>query len=376
MKFNPYAKIAEKVKVFDKKTNEPFNPYDFGRTATGAISRSAKSKVFTDSGELNASSKKDALEKIRGLLDGQSSGEFQVEARANTLKTAGGDSDAIIRQAMSDPNSPEFAKAGQQLLMPIKEVIDYETITRKLWVPRSVKQGVVVRYDKDVYVTGWSIAEDGQTPISQVEGAYVYPADLQVTAYPSIELKDVYRAQYDILARAQERARQEIEHQEDLAAVNLLRAGGATENPLTLFPTLNIGAFESLRYQIERHRLICSAFLIHRREMSDIVNTVRSQVDPVTQRELVMAGFIGSILNAMIVTTAGTNNQFQVLDPGEVIAVTLPEYLGGLAVRVDLMSEPVTRMHEGIPQRGWFWYEMFALCLINSKGVALGQKTT
>jgi hypothetical protein len=88
-----------------------------------------------------------------------------------------------------------------------------------------------------------------------------------------------------------------------------------------------------------------------------------------------MAGFIGSILNAMIVTTAGTNNQFNVLDPGEVIAVTLPEYLGGMAIRVDLMSEPVTLMHTGIPQRGWFWYELISLALINPRGVSLGQKT-
>jgi len=373
MKHNPYAKLAEKVQVFDKKTNEPFNPYAFGKTRTGAIAKSATEKTFTDSGELNATSKQDALEKIRGLIDGASNGEFQIEARQRL--SAGLDQEALVRQAMSDPNSSEFSKAGQALLMPIKEVIDYETITRKLWVPRTVKQGEVVRYDKDVYVQGWSIAEDGQTPISQVEGKYVYPPDIQVTAYPSIELKDIYRAQYDILARAQDRAKQEIEHQEDLAAVNLLRAGGNAENPTSFFATLNIAAFEALRYQIERHRLVCNAFLIHRQELSDIVNTVRGEVDPVTQRELVMAGFIGSILNSMIITTAGTNNQFNVLDPGEVIAVTLPEYLGGMAIRVDLMSEPVTLMHTGIPQRGWFWYEMFSLALVNPRGVALGQKT-
>jgi len=252
-------------------------------------------------------------------------------------------------------------------------VIDYEGLARKVFAPRTVKAGEVVRYDKDVYVQGWVIAEDGQTPQSVVEGKYVYPPEFEVTSYPSLEIKDKYRAQYDILARIQDRARMSIEYQEDLALMNLLQAGANQVNTTTLFATLNLAALESIRYQIERHRLICDKFIIHRQEVSDLVNTVSAQVDPVTQRELIMAGFIGTILNAQIITTAGTQT-FEILQPGQVKAVTAPEYLGGMPIRVELFSEPVNEFMLGKPRQGWFWYELISQVLVNAAGVSVGQR--
>ena len=171
----------------------------------------------------------------------------------------------------------------------------------------------------------------------------------------------------------QDRARQDIEHKEDLAAINLLQAGGNAVNNTSFFATLNLAAFEAMRYQIERHRLICDKFIIHRQEVSDLVNQVRTEVDPVTQRELIMAGYIGHILNADIITTAGTNT-YEILDPGEVVTVAAPEYLGGMPVRVELFSEPLNEFVNGKPRQGWFWYELISMVLINAAGVSLGQK--
>jgi len=100
-----------------------------------------------------------------------------------------------------------------------------------------------------------------------------------------------------------------------------------------------------------------------------------NNVDPVTTRELVMAGYIGSILNALIITTAGTNT-YEILQPGEVLACTVPEYLGGMPVRVELFSEPVNEFMTGLPRQGWFWYELISQVLANPAGVSYGQKTT
>ena len=104
-----------------------------------------------------------------------------------------------------------------------------------------------------------------------------------------------------------------------------------------------------------------------------MVNTVSAQVDPVTQRELIMAGFIGTILNAQIITTAGTQT-FEILQPGQVKAVTAPEYLGGMPIRVELFSEPVNEFMLGKPRQGWFWYELISQVLVNAAGVSVGQR--
>ena len=375
MKFNPYTKKASGGPTIDRKTGEEFNPLNIGKTRTGAVSRSASERMFNAKDELNASNKVEALNQIKHLLDGMADGTYDV---ARTASYAGEgvtpqESDAILREAFSDPSSEGFRQVGQGLLNPIKEVIDYEGLARKVFAPRTVKAGEVVRYDKDVYVQGWVIAEDGQTPQSVAEGKYIYPPEFEVTAYPSLEIKDKYRAQYDILARIQDRARMSIEYQEDLALMNLLQAGANQVNTTTLFATLNLAALESIRYQIERHRLICDKYIIHRQEVSDLVNTVSQQVDPVTQRELIMAGFIGTILNAQIITTAGTQT-FEILQPGQVKAVTAPEYLGGMPIRVELFSEPVNEFMLGKPRQGWYWYELISQVLVNAAGVSVGQR--
>lgn len=370
---NPYS--AKGVESYDRKTGEPFNPVNFGRAGrSGSRKKASSEKLWNNKGEVNASSKLDVLDKIKGLLDGMADGDYDVVNRTAAMDDA--QSDAILRQAFSDPSTEGFKQVGQALLNPIKEVIDYEGVMRKIWAPRSVKQGEVIRYDKDVFVVAHVIGEDGMTPQSVVEGKYIYPPEFEVSAYPSIELKDQYRAQYDILARAQDKARQGIEYKEDLASINLLRAGGNIKNNTTFSASFNLAAIESLKYQIERHRLICDKMIINRQEVSDMVNTMSPLVvDPVTRRELMMAGFLGTVLNVMIITTAGTNPyNYEILPAGEAIAVTAPEYLGGLAVRVELMSEPVTEFHEGRPRRGWYWWEMMALALIVPSGVALWHK--
>jgi len=381
-KMNPYLKAASKLRTVDSNAGEEFNPMSFGRQGrSGNRKVSSNERMFDNKGEINASDNAEVLDKIKGLLDGASDGTFDVQqvavhSKHASLKVDAADKDALVQMAMSDPTSEGFARCGQALLNPIKEVIDFEGMTRKVWYPRDVKPGEVVRYDKDPYVVGWQIAEDGQTPESQVEGKYIYPPEFEVSTFPLLELKDISRAQFNILERTQDRARQAIEYQEDLAGLTLLQNAGTTENDITYFATCNISALESIRYQVERHRLILDKFIVHRQEISDFVTTISQQVDPVTQRELIMGGFVGIILNAMVITTAGTNNRFQLLNPGEVIGVTQPEYLGGFGVRQELISEPVTQFNEGKPRRGWYYYELCFLGLGHSAGVALGQKTS
>lgn len=355
---NPYKKSQFNVKNFGSADKH------------GHRNVSSKENVFNDKGELNADNKAEAFDKIAALLNGYGQDQQKTaDSNAFTDEEAFG----LVREAFADPTGEGFKMLGQGLLNPIKEVIDYEGLARKVWAPRTVKAGEVIRYDKDPFVVAWQIAEDGQTPQSVVEGRYIYPSEFEVTCFPSIEIKDQFRAQFDILARMQDRARQAIEKSEDTAMVNILQAGGNQANPTTFFASLNLSALESMRYQIERHRLVCDKFIINRQEVSDLVTVLSTQVDPVTQRELIMGGYVGTVLNADIITTAGTNT-FEILDPGDVIAVTKPEFLGGMPIRVELQSEPISEAVNSLPRKGFFFYELLSMVLINPAGVALGSK--
>src|SRR5690606_10080867 len=143
---------------------------------------------------------------------------------------------------------------------------------------------------------------------SRVYGKYVTPSEFKITSFPTVDIEDIYQMNYDVLDRAQDTARQEIELEEDKRGLALIDRAARTVNAETIFSTLNIAALEDIRYQVERHRLVVDKFLINRAEVSDIVKMATGSagagaghVDPVTERELILAGYVGNVLNAQII---------------------------------------------------------------------------
>lgn len=184
---------------------------------------------------------------------------------------------------------------------------------------------------------------------------------------------------FDVLDRAQDTARQEIELEEDKRALSLVDKSATTVNAVTIFSTLGVAALEDIRYQVERHRLVVEKFLINRRELTDLIKTAvglgasSQHVDPVTERELILAGYVGNVLNAQIITAAGTGVE-EVVPAGTVYAVTGSEYMGEMGVRVELFSEPFNKFANRELVKGWAFGEIIGFAIPNSRSVAKGTK--
>lgn len=370
---NPYRKTA---KLQPKVAMEDYNPKAFGGTTDTSGSVAGDTGIFDNKGELNAYDKKDALKQIAYLLQDVVKSE---PAPTKSLKKESSVSKEAKREAIlaafKDPTGEGFAMVGAELLAPIKELVDYESWTRKLLRVRPLAQGELFRITKDVaYQTiAWVVGQDGQTPESRVYGKYTIPPEFKITAFPSIDIADIYQMQYDGLDRAQDLARQDIERKEDQALISALDNASTTFNDVTNFSSLGLTAFEDIRYQVEQHRLVVDKFLINRQELSDIVTTMSAAVDPVTERELILAGYIGNILNSQIITSAGTG-VFEVVPAGSVYAVPAPEYLGDMGIRVDLFSEPFNQYANQLTVKGWAFMEILGIGLPNSRAVAKGVK--
>lgn len=365
---NPYRKTAKHVAA----DGSAYNPAAFGGIkGDGSIAKSA-GKAFDSNGQVNAYDKKDALnqtinayqsavaDSAKGNIKKESAIERQAKAEA-------------IQAALNDTEG--FKMVGSELLAPIKEIIDYESWSRKLLRVRPLAQGEQFRITKDVakQVTAWMVGQDGQTPVSQVTGKYIMPSEFKITSFVDIDITDIYQMQYDGLDRAQDFARQDIERQEDKALVAALEAAAGTSNDVTYFASLGLTAFADIMYQVEKNRLMVDKFLISRAELVDIQTTMSAGVDPVTERELILSGYIGNIYNAQIITSAGTNT-FEVVPNGVVYAVTAPEYLGDFGIRIDLFSEPFNNYVIGQTRKGWAFIEQIGIGLPNSFAIAKGSK--
>lgn len=385
MKRNPYKQVlqgaptntrlasSKQEKLFDEGGS--YNPAAFGgRDAIGRAVPSAQNRIFNKEGTLNANSKEDALVQIAHLLQNVAPSATNRKAFDRSASHNGMTKEErreVLAAAMSDTEG--FAVLGQELLLPIKDIVDYEGWARKVYRVRPLAQGELFRIAKDVRATAWLIGQDGQTIESRLSGKYVQPSEFKVASFPTVDISDIYQMNYDVLDRAQDTARQEIELEEDKRALALIDIAARTANPVTTFATLGVAAFEDVRAAVEVNRLVVEKFLINRRELSDVIKTMSSQVDPVTERELILAGYIGNFLNAQIVTAAGTGVQ-EVVPAGTFYAVTGPEYLGEMGVRIELFSEPFNKYAFGETVKGWAFMEQIGFAVVNPRAVAVGEK--
>lgn len=379
------APVTTKVKVASAQAEElagdngEFNPPSFSghRDTIQAALGKTRDRMFTAGGELNAYDKKDALTQIAHLLQTvtkKADGSLYREASSMNAD----DRRKVLAAALKDPSQEGFAIVGQELLLPIKDIIDYEGWVRKIFRVRPLAQGELFRVAKDVRATAWTIGQDGQGIESRLTGKYVTPSEFKIASFPTVDIQDIYQMNFDVLDRAQDTARQEIELEEDKRGLSLLDRASTTVNAETVFTTLGPSALEDIRLQVERHRLQVDKFLINRRELSDLIKTAvglngAQTVDPVTQRELILAGYVGNILNCQIITAAGTGVQ-EVVPAGTVFACTSSEYMGEMGVRVELFSEPFNKYSQREMVKGWAFGEIVGFVLPNSRAVAKGRK--
>jgi len=337
----------------------------------GAVGTSKVARMFNAAGQLNAYDKKDALVQAAHLLQGNIAKTAGAEiAPEGMSKEARRD---VLAAAMKDPTGEGFALVGQELLLPIKALIDYEGFIRKMLRVRPLGQAELFRIAKDVRATAFVVGQDGQSIESRLFGKYIQPSEFKITSFPAVDIEDIYHMNFDVLDRAQDTARQEIERKEDQAGIDIIDRAATAVNDVTAFSTLNISALEDVRFQVERHRLIVEKFAINRAELSDVVKTMSTQVDPVTERELLLAGYIGNILNAQIITSAGTGVQ-EVIPAGTFYAMTGAEYLGEMGIRIELFSEPYNRFVSQEMVKGWALCEMVGFGIPSAAAVAKGMK--
>jgi len=368
-------RFASKRDERNFQPNGEFNPqgYDHNSVRTAAKTNLENRRMFDRQGHINASDSKDALVQIQHLLS--------TMKGASDLSTHPADEDMmdkearrdVLAAAMSDPSGEGFRIVGQELALPIKAILDYEGFARKIFRVRNLAQGELFRVPLDIRSTAWVLGQDGMAPRSVTKTKWLVPDETKIASFPVIDISDIYQMNFDVLDRMQDTARQEIELQEDKRAIAILDTASQTENTVTTFASLGIGAFEDIKFQVEQHRLMAEKFFINRQEVSDIVKTMSTAVDPVTERELILAGYIGNVLNCSIFTAAGTGQQ-EVIPAGEVFCTTGEDYLGELGVRFELFSEPFNEYPNQRLTKGWAFAEQLGYVVANSKSVSKGTK--
>jgi hypothetical protein len=338
------------------------------------------SNIFNTQGELSAGNVKDALSKIvkyASIID-----ELSPSSSSLTESPSFSESqrDEMIHQALSTTEGK--IALGQAMANPIRRNLDYQGVGRKALVVDPLPQGALPIYDRDIDVSAVVISSNGSVPESRVFGDRVSVPEFEVVSNPTVRIAEVKRRRFNVIDRAQQKARQEIQAQEDanvFAALDFAsdaaRGGENTlqtlDNGVTTTELAKIGLL-NLKRQIDRWDNVTAKYFMNINEFTDILNwesagaAGASQVDPVTQRELLQTGLYGHIFGADIIVS-------KIVPPKQVFAAADPEFVGVMPVRQDIEVLPADEPKQ--LKLGWVVSEIIGIGIVNPRGVASGYVT-
>lgn len=268
--------------------------------------------------------------------------------------------EALIAQALETPEGR--VALAQAMVEPIRRALEYQAVGRKLLMVDELPQGALPRYERDVRSKARVIARRGGVPDEIQEGEEVMVPTFEIATYPQVRLSEIKARRFYIVDRAQIKAKEAIQKEED---TNIFRALLASVNGAhTVTATggaLSLTALNQAFATIESHDLTVAKVIMHAQRYADVRAWGKTVYDEATQREVLTSGLFGHIWTADIHVSSRM--------PTTTVLLTAPaDYVGALPIRQDITVIPADD-----PRRlrlGWVIYEEIGIVVINDYAVA------
>lgn len=342
--------------------------------------------MFNQNGQLNAYDRADALTQLvryaQVLSNNQGQPMSTMPGTAAQEPTASDEQrEALLRQALLTQEGK--VALGQAMANPIRRNLDYQGVGRKAIIVDPLPQGALPVYDKDIDVQAAVIASNGSTPESRVHGDRVTVPELEIVSNPTVRIAEVKRRRFNVIDRAQQKARQEIQAQEDaniFAALDFASGnadGFGGENTRQGFnngATLEMIDLLNIKKQVDRWDLVTTKYFMNITQFTDILgwaynagagattnNNQYGGFDPVTTREVLQTGLYGHIWGADIIVS-------KIVTDGTVYGCAEPEFVGVFPIRQDIEVLPADEPKQ--LKLGWVVNEIVGIAIVNPRGVA------
>jgi HK97 family phage major capsid protein len=276
--------------------------------------------------------------------------------------------EAVINKLLQTTEGKMKLAASMQ--NPLRERLDYEGVFRRAVVVDPLPPGALPYYDKDINVPAIVIAEEGKTPETIIKGKRILIPLFELGSNPKIPFTQVKERRYNLIDRAQDKAKQEIQAAEDDLGFSAFDVALAQVDPITGLPfNATIGAAGSLDRdaladgfaEVEKHDLRIARMFMNARDYSDIRKWGRDQLDPVTQRSLFNTGLQAMIWGAEIIVS-------RVVPVGTVYVCAEEKFLGIMPQRIDITVLPADDPDARLV--GWSIFEQIGIGVWNPRAIS------
>jgi len=268
----------------------------------------------------------------------------------------------LIAQAMDTPEGR--VALAQAMVEPIRRALEYQAVGRKLLMVDELPQGAYARYEKDVRATAWVIARRGAVPDNVVEGEEILVPTFEIAVNPTVRISEVKARRFYIVDRAQIKAKEAIQKEEDsniFAAINAAVAGVAASLIVSTGGALSIHALNQAFAAVESHDMTVGKVVCHALRYADIRAWGQTVFDQATMKEVLTTGLFGHIFTADIHVSSRVPTTY-------VFVMAPAEYVGAFPVRQDITVLPADDPKK--LRLGWVVYEEVGVVIVNDYAIA------
>lgn len=339
------------------------------------------STLFNKQGDLNAGSLRDALSqlvKYASIIEETQSANQNLAGRPSFNDEQ---RDELIKRALTSEEGK--IALGQAMANPIRRNLDYMGIGRKVLVVDPLPQGALPVYDRDIDVAASVVSSNGAAPESRVFGDRVTIPEFEIVSNPTVRIAEVKRRRFNVIDRAQQKARQEIQAQEDAnifatldyasdntkGGENTLVSNTANGRLAAADGHLHKAHLAEIKTQVDRWDLVTTKFLMNILQFNDILmwaayggtSAALGEIDMVTQREILQTGLYAHLWGADIMVS-------KLVPAQQVFGVADPEFVGVFPVRQDIEVLPADEPKQ--LKLGWVVNEIVGVGVCSPRGVA------
>jgi len=324
------------------------------------------SDLFNKSGDMNAYSKKEALDQLLSYAQALATGPNSNSPVTEPTVTDN-EKEALLMKALSTERG-KIALA-QAMANPIRRNLDYQGVGRKALRVDPLPQGALAVYDKDIDVTAIVVSSNGAVPESRIKGDRISVPEFEIVSNPTVRISEVKRRRFNVIDRAQQRARQEIQAQEDANIFAALDFASSVENAVVAgsggATTIEKDKLADLYSEVDKWDLITARLFMNIKTFNGF-RTFGSgggsgEFDPVTQREVLQTGLFGRLWTADIIVS-------KVVPAQTVYATADADFVGPMPIRQDIEVLPADEPKQ--LKLGWVVNELIGIAVANSRGVS------
>jgi len=269
------------------------------------------------------------------------------------------DQEMIISQALeTDEGRTALAQA---MVEPIRRSLEYQAVGRKLLMVDELPQGALARYERDVAAIAWVVSRRGAVPDQIQEGEEVLVPTFEIAANPTVRLSEIKARRFYIVDRAQIKAKEAIQKEEDSNIFNALLTACLAAQTITNYGTLTTAALNEAFKQIEQHDLVTAKIVTHAWQYASIRTFGKDFYDEASQREIITTGLYGHLWTADIHVSSR-------MDQNTVLLVASPETVGAFPIRQDITVLPADDPKK--LRLGWVIYEEIGIVVINDYAIS------